>query len=287
MRVPLFCFCLIVQLNNLQSQCFSESQVLNPQNPDPCKEERIKRPFAMPYAYFREADVMWSKRMWRVLDLREKLNLPLYYPTEPQVCLLSLFDVLKCALLDGKITAFANPAFDDEFKNPMTIAEVEKTLVSWDSTNQVEDVNNPGTYINVPLKKEITAASIRQYWIKEDWFFDKQRSVFECRIIGLCPLIAKLTETGETIGVTPLFWIYFPQARNILAKAPVFNRWNDAERMSFDELFHKRMFSSYIKKESNVYDRNIGEYKTGIEALLESDFIKENIFNWESDLWHF
>jgi len=285
MKFSLFCICLTLSAGNTNAQCLPQAPTV--QSPNPCGKDRIARPFPIPYAYLREADVMWSKRIWRVLDLREKLNLPLYYPTEPTVCLASLFDVLKCALLEGKITAFANPAFDDEFKNPMTITEVQKTLVSWDSTNQVEDVNNPGTYYISPLKKEITAADIRQYWIKEDWFFDKQRSVFESRIIGLCPLTSKVTETGEVIGVTPLFWIYFPEARKILVKAPVFNRWNDAERMSFDELFHKRMFSSYIKKESNVYDRNIGEYKLGIDALLESDYIKEDIFNWESDLWHF
>ncbi|MGZ4033485.1 MAG: type IX secretion system ring subunit PorN/GldN [Bacteroidia bacterium] len=237
--------------------------------------------------YVREADVMWSKRIWRVIDLKEKLNLPLYYPIEPTVCLMSLFDVLKCALLNSDLKAFANPAFDDEFTSPMTKNEVQNLLVTWDSTHESEDVNNPGNYIKTPLKTEITAANIRQYWIKEDWFFDKQRSVMEARIIGICPLVEKLSEDGEVIGVKPLFWIYFPDARPYLAKAAVFNRHNDAERMSYDELFTKRMFSSYVYKESNVYNRSILDYKTGLDVQLESEDIKENIFNYESDLWHY
>jgi gliding motility associated protien GldN len=148
-------------------------------------------------------------------------------------------------------------------------------------------VNNPGSYITTPIKIEIMASNIQQYWIKEDWFFDKQRSVMEARIIGICPLAEKLSESGEVIGVKPLFWIYFPDARPYLAKAAVFNRHNDAERMSYDELFTKRMFSSYVYKESNVYNRSILDYKTGLDVQLESEEIKENIFNYESDLWHY
>ncbi|HEY0030549.1 MAG TPA: gliding motility protein GldN [Bacteroidia bacterium] len=268
------------------AQCKPKSSVKDPPI-DPCKSERIARPFAISPAYVREADVMWSKRTWRVIDLREKLNLPMYYPEEPTVCLMSLFDVLKCALLNDNLVAFSNPIFDDEFTTPMTKDEVTGLLVSWDSTNQVEDVNNPGENITVPLKKEITAASIRQYWIKEDWFFNKERSVMEARIIGICPLAEKLSESGEVVGVRPLFWIYFPEARPFLAKAAVFNRHNDAERMSYDELFVKRMFASYVYKESNVYNRSISDYRTGLDILLESDEIKEEIFEYESDLWHY
>lgn len=268
------------------SQCGPQSQILNPQSPDSEKNERSGRPFPVSYAATREADIMWSKRVWRVIDLREKLNLPMYYPVEPKVGLSSLFDVLKCALLEKGLTAYSNPAFDDEFTTPMSKNEIMDMLVSWDSTHQSEDINNPGAFISTPVKKEITAANIHQYWIKEDWFFDKQRSVMEVRIVGICPLAEKLSETGDVVGLKPLFWIYFPDARQHLVRAAVFNRWNDHERMNYDELFEKRMFSSYIYKESNVYDRSIAQYKTGMDGQLESEDIKEDIFKYESNLWH-
>ena len=268
------------------AQCLPTSGINSPA-PDPCKSNRIQRPFPMQVPFVRPADVMWSKRTWRVIDLREKLNLPLFYPNEPSVCLMSLFDVLKCAILNNDLTVFGNPIFDDEFTSPMTKIEVQNLLIQWDSTHQSEDVNNPGQYIYTPQKTEITAANICQYWIKEDWFFDKQRSVMEVRIIGICPLIQKISESGDVIGVKPLFWIYFPDARPYLAKAASFNSHNDSERMSYDELFVKRKFSSYVYKESNVYNRSIADYKRGVDALLESDDIKENIFKYESDLWHY
>lgn len=286
---PVFRICLLLSVasNAAFAQCAPQSSVLSPAMPDPCKISRTQRPFPVSYPSLREADVMWSKRIWRKIDLREKINLPMYYPTEPKVCLMSLFDVLKCAILESDLTAFANPVLDDEFTTPMTKEEVRNLLVSWDSTHQVEDVNNPGTFITVPLKTEITSARVYQYWIKEDWFFDKQRSVMESRIIGICPLTEKLSEDGEVVGLKPLFWVYFPEARPYLARAAVFNRWNDQERLSYDEVFEKRMFSSYVYKESNVYDRSIAQYKTGMDALLESENIKEDMFKYESSLWHY
>ena len=256
----------------------------NGQTPSPCDMNRIQRPFPMQQAYVRDADMMWSKRVWRVIDLREKMNLPLYYPLEPTVCLKSLFDVFKTAIMDGSLKAYANPVFDDEFTVEMTKEEVSKLLVSVDSSD-VENVNNPGEYIKVPLKTEIGAGNICQYWIKEDWFFDRQRSVMEVRIVGICPLVQKIAENGDVVGVKPLFWIYFPDARAVMARAASFNSFNDSERMSYDELFAKRKFSSFVYKESNVYNRSIAEYKVGMDALLESESVKEDIFKYESGLW--
>ena len=110
----------------------------------------------------------------------------------------------------------------------------------------------------------------------------------EVRIIGICPVIDRFDEDGIYTGQTSLFWVYFPEARKILSKAEVFNhRKNDAARLTYDDIFHKRFFSSRIVKESNKYDRKISDYKEGIDALLESEKIKEEIFNLEHDLWEY
>lgn len=249
------------------------------------KENTPKRR-VIPYTFLREADVVWSRRIWRVIDLREKINQSFYYPTTPTNERKALIDVIHTALVEGRLTAYGNPLFDDEFKVPLTKSEVEGIFTKWDSTNTVEDPET-GEMKVAPIRKDIGAEQTKQYMLKEDWFFDKQRSVLDVRIIGICPMTEKFSEAGEFVGFQRLFWIYFPEARPVFASAEVYNRHSDEERRTYEDIFWKRQFNSYIFKETNVYDRTIAEYKKGLDALLESEDIKATIFNWEHDLWHF
>lgn len=241
----------------------------------------------IPYSNLREGDVMWAKRIWRTIDLREKLNQPYYYPEVSNNGSSSLFDLIKCGVLQGCIYAFDNPVTDDEFKDKMELEEIASLLIQKEIV-ELEDPNNPGTYFKDTITLEISSTDIIAYWIKEEWFFDKQRSVMDVRIIGLCPLSTKKDPTtGEVLGFRPLFWVYFPQLRPILAKQRVFVQNNFSTPSTYDDLFQKRYFSSYIHKESNVFDRTINSYMSGVDAVLESEKIKESISNLESDLWQF
>jgi gliding motility associated protien GldN len=240
----------------------------------------------IPYTPLREADVMWSRRIWRIVDLREKINHPFFFPVQPINNRLALFDVIKKALNEGKLTAYNNPVVDEEFKTPMTKSELEALFFKSDTLER-ENIDNPGVMEQVITKTELGPKDIEQFLIKEDWFFDKQKSVLDVRIIGICPLSRDYSQSGEFRGYKRLFWLYFPECRSVFANAEVFNRQNMSERRTFEDIFWKRMFGSYIVKEENVYDRSIVEYKQGLDALLESDRMKADIFNWEHDLWHF
>ena len=249
------------------------------------KEKTINKKF-IPYEHIREADVIWSKRIWRIIDLREKLNLPLYYPETANMRGKSLFDVIKQGIMNNEIYAFDNPVFDDEFKTKMSAEQINNMMFTETLIDQ-EDPDSPGTFKTVKIINELTSSNIKNWWVKEDWFFNKQRGVMDVRIIGLCPLKEKLDPTtGEVLGYMPLFWVYFPQCQPILAKTEVYNTKNYVQRISYDDLFRKRMFSSTIFKDSNVYDRSINSYASGVDALLEAERIKEDIFNMEHDMWH-
>jgi hypothetical protein len=71
----------------------------------------------------------------------------------------------------------------------------------------------------------------------------------------------------------------------------VFNRQNDAARLTYDDWFEQRLFSSYIIKQSNEHDNKIKEYDefkdNGVAALLEADRIKQELFEKEHDLWEY
>ena len=154
--------------------------------------------------------------------------------------------------------------------------------------NEGPAVDDEGEVIKVNIITDYVSRDIVRYELKEDWFFDKQRSVLDVRIIGISPVVfSRNPETLEIDGLKNLFWLYFPECRYVFQNFFVFNNANDSQRMSFDDLFWKREFSSFIKKESNVYDRAISPNWDGLDALLESERIRNEMFTFEHDLWHF
>ena len=250
-------------------------------------KEHVRTKKVVPYPPVREADVLWSKRVWRTLDLREKVNFSFYYPIEPIKGRLSLFDVIKQAItVDGSLTAYSpGPTFqDDEFTTPLSPQEIQDIFVQIDT---VVIENMDGEFEDSYQEVELTSVDITQYRIKEVWYFDKQSSTMQVRIIGIAPMKEVYSEEGTFLGYQPIFWLYYPECRYVFVNYESFNPKNDAQRISYDDLLSKRKFNSYIIKEENVYDRYINSYAQGVDALLESERIKKEIFTWEHDLWSY
>jgi gliding motility associated protien GldN len=247
------------------------------------KENSVNRRF-IPYTYLREADVAYKKRIWRDIDLRDKVNLPLYYPIDyaSSETRISLFQVLKKYILSGQIIAF-HPK-DDQFLIPLQLSEVKKIFVECDSLRSVGyDANGNEITTSVWNCDSVKVLQkVLNYRIKEDWFFDKQRSVLDVRILGLQANLY----VEEKENFKDIFWVYFPACRPFFAKHEVFNPKNPAENRTFDDIFWKRQFNSTIVKEENVYDRELIQYLRGIDNLLEAERIKNDLFRWEHDLWH-
>jgi len=242
----------------------------------------------VPYPGLREADVLWVHRVWQEIDLKEKMNHPLYYPVTPIQGRKSLFDVIRDALSTGSLVAYSvgPTSEDDEFTQALTPEEVEAILNPLVQRKQM-NVDDDG-YELVENVEPIKSDAITRYRIKEDWLFDKQRSERYVRIIGICPMKERYDEeSGAFMGMQLLFWLYFPECRFVFNMNESFNMQNEAQHRTFEDIFQKRMFSSFIIKEANVYDRTIESYYQGLDRLLESERIKNEMFILEHDLWHY
>ena len=232
----------------------------------------------LPYEPLREADIPWERRMWRLIDVREKINLPFINPLEP------FFTIIAEGAKSGEIKVFK----DETFKEMMTPDEVMGKLVTTDTSL----VFNPDTYedevviVNSPVNPE----DIIKYRVKEMWYFDEESSRMGVRILGIAPIRDYTDEnTGEFKYAIPMFWVYYPEAREALSRHTVFTEGNDAAPGTWYDLFEQRRFSSYIYKQSNVLDMRLEDFyngaEKGIERLMESERIKMELFNWEHDLW--
>ncbi len=236
------------------------------------KEQRI-----LDYQPIREADVVWEKRIWRVLDVREKMNLPFIYPVRP------FFQILIQAAENGDIRIFR----EDNFRKFVTGEELDKLLHRVDTVV----VTDPDTYEEkVEIRKsDIDFNDIKTYRVKEMWYFNKQTSRLECRILGIAPIKDEYDDAGNLKYTLPMFWIYYPEARKLLSREKVFNDQNDAAPNTWADVFDYRFFSSYIIKESNVQDNRLSDIfkgeNDGVKLLLESEKIKNDILNKEHDLW--
>jgi len=251
---------------------------------------QVKDKFSLPYENIREDDAVYKVRVWREIDAREKQNLTFRYSANEDNGNQRFIAILLRSIQNGDLTAFSGD--DDRFTKPITALDAMNAFGTGNDTVPVTD--RDGNTVSYQVRpKAIDPDSIYKFQVKEEWIFDKESSRLFVRILGIAPVIPFRLSTGEMLpdSYRPVWWVYYPDARPVLAKAEVYNAKNFAARMSWEDLFETRMFSSYIVKSTfdNPSDKFFKELYPGnsLYRLLDGEKVKEKILNYEQNLWSY
>ncbi len=259
-------------------------------NDEAVETKDIKDRTPLAYEHLRADDAVYRHKIWREIDTREKINLPFRYSADENNGNQRFISILLKAIQDTAVTVF--DPIDDRFTTPLTISQVAKLLGG--GGDSVPHYNDKGLVDRIDYKaREINLDSFYKFRIKEEVIFDKESSRLFWRILGIAPVRNVYSSTGESLGPTTVFWVYYPDMRPIFSKYEIYNGKNFGARMSWEELFETRMFSGRIIKSTmdNPFDLYLdgmpGLKDNGVFQLLEGERIKEKIFNYEQDLWSY
>lgn len=280
----------------------AQANLLNAKTPDDIGKKTAEQLFAdndkpLPYGYVDDRDILWSKVVWEYIDLNERLNLPYYYPIHQNSTASarkSLFATLMQGVQDGDLTE----VYDDSyFTTKLTKKEIEAKLFRVDTTDAGKDELNAGnTDIEEFITRtEIAPHDIEGFKIKSVWYFDKRQGEMKARILAIAPIAPDVQTKGrdelEAVAEKlPIFWVWYPGARDLLHNMKVFNEKNSAYPISYDHMLNARRYNAIIYREENIYgNRDVSEYihNNALFQVLESDRIREAIRDKELDMWNY
>jgi gliding motility associated protien GldN len=285
----------------IASSAFAQANLLNAKTPEEIgvKTEAqlaLDNDKPLEYGYVDDRDILFSKMTWEKVVLDERANFPLYYPVDTNNIgsnRRSLFDVLMKGIREGEIE---NMYADSYFTTKRTLKDIKASMSKIDTLDIGYDQFNADGFVDPEyiIKRDIQAYDISAYLVKGLWYFDKRHGELKYRLLGIAPAAPDVNfiDSDDESNKQPiaLFWVFFPEVRDILHEAKSFNNKNSAMPVSFDHLLNSRRFNGYMYKEENVYgDREVKEYvaDNALMQLLESDRIKEKIRNFEQDMWSY
>ncbi|WP_333866551.1 type IX secretion system ring protein PorN/GldN [Sphingobacterium sp.] len=234
---------------------------------------------AVPFAYpeVNKKNIRFYKRVWRDIDLKDEKNNILAIPGN------SLIEVVMKAIEKGKLSLYSPD--DDSFKGRLSAQE---GMARFADSVLVPIFDGEGNQIDSKMAlNEFDPARVTKFRIKEDIFFDKQRSRLETRIIGVAPLmnITTSAELAESVGATPAFWLYFPQLRYSLIQVDISDPDKGLYDMTMDDFFVQNKFASTIVRESSPgMLQNLKETENGGQQL-DGKKVEEKLDAYKKKLW--
>ena len=220
----------------------------------------------------READIHYSKRVWRVIDLNERINKTATWPKNP------LSKILYDAALAGKLRPYKDDSLRQFYDLEKFVRLGSDTVLVRKLVNPQADDENYRT--DTVLDAFNPTQKIKQLLLLEEWYFDKKQGMQRVQIIAIAPLYKKVV-SGYDLGYLPLCWFKYydrtnmeTDCRDILVNQAMYNAGNPYQKFSYDDWFEQRLFGSFVIKESNPYDIFLMDdpevKRNGIEALIEA-----------------
>ncbi|MFA5620299.1 MAG: gliding motility protein GldN [Weeksellaceae bacterium] len=297
---------LIFGLMSLMASTTFAQNVLNAMSPEELREQREQRtrvteagdtvstmndPLA--YGYVEDKDIIWSKVVWEVIDLNERLNQPYYRTSDGLITnSASLYDALVNGIRDGEITE----VYDDEyFTTRMTYEQIMARTENKDTQDYYFEMRDAGEEPdeNLIFNFKVDTQDIKMLKTKGMWYIDRRLGEMKYRLLGLCIMGPDAQSLGTEFAdnaYVDLFWIWYPDARKVLNNYTVFNPNNSSSSVTYDDLLNARRFSSVLYKAQTMYGVTpIEEYipKDARGQLQESDNIRGSILQSEADMWNY
>ena len=272
MKSNILCICM----------CFLFKISCIAQSSDGSDNIRDKDKFGMHYTALsqepvKEPDLIWQKRAVREIDVNEKLNLPFKFAKLP------LISILQTAVCTGDLKVY--DADEEIFARELrrteacNIGELVSTM----------EMINPISFEveSKPVVMPLSIQSIVKYRLVEDWYFNEKTSTMKVKILAIVPIREVYSSEGIFVGYSPMYWVPYGVIKDLLANSKAFNIKNDERFLSWADVLSERIFTSNVIYESNIFDRNIASYATGVDAIIESNRVEEVIFVQEHDSWSY
>lgn len=259
----------------------------------------------IPYGFVEEKDVLKSTVVWEIIDLNDKVNQPIYHNEDGLVTKnKSLYQILFDAIISGKI----KEVYDDElFQTRLTPEQISKRVVFETLNNAgIDKMNEQGGTLTPEQIKEYTdrfevkTENVKLIKVKGVWYIDRRDGQMKYRLLGIAAMgqdpttMGQVGPDGKPIAnkdeLIDLFWVWYPDAREVLANSVVFNSKNLSSDITFDDILNARRFSSIIYKSDNGLGTGVIKDYIPEDAdaqLEESERIKSQILQMENDMWNY
>ncbi|MDR1762796.1 MAG: gliding motility protein GldN [Dysgonamonadaceae bacterium] len=232
--------------------------------------------------------VVWLREMYRTIDLDKENNAALYFPVEPLGDRVNLFTLIFRLLADGKITAYnylisGDEAFVDKEKLDFEKDVLKKYEILYTKQGSGENARF------VVDDGDVPSAEVKQYMIKEGWYFDEATGKFDSQITAICPIMKREDYGTGNVTQNGLFWLPYDAVRPYLSQTLIMTSdLNNAVTYSIDDYFTKRMYQGDIIKTVNLRNRTL-QQQVGSDdpkALkLAQDSIERQLQAFRQQLW--